>query len=88
MTEQSTDTDTDTTTLWNDLRRIADELELKIHLAGMDARDRWQALRPRLAELERTIAHTGERAGKLVTDELSAVGKALRQLRDDIAHRE
>lgn len=92
MTEPSanteTSTDTETATLWNDLRRVADELELKIHLAGMDTRDRWQALRPRLAELERTITRTGERAGKVVTEELSALGKALRQLRDDIAHRE
>ena len=70
---------------WDDVRRIADELELKIHLGAMDARDRWRALQPRLAEIEKTIARAGERAGKIIDQELSAVGAALRRLRDDLA---
>lgn len=72
---------------WDDLKRIGDELELKIRLASMDARDRWQALRPRLTALEDTIKRTGARTSKLVTDELSSLGNALRQLRDEIARR-
>lgn len=70
---------------WDDLKRIGDEIELKIRLATMDARDRWQALRPRLAALEDTIKRTGARTSKLVTQELSSLGKTLRQLRDEIA---
>ena len=69
-----------------ELRRIADELDLKIHLASMDARDRWQALKPRLADVEKTLARTGERATKVVKDEVAAIGKALHKLRDDLAH--
>lgn len=76
---------TDTAKEWDDLRRIAEELELKVRLAQMDARDRWHALQPRLAELEHTIKQAGARAGKTVTEELNALGKALRQLRDEIA---
>lgn len=76
---------TDTKKDWDDLRRMADELELKIRLARMDARDRWQALRPRLARLEDSVKRTGERASKVVTEELSSLGKALRDLRDEIA---
>ena len=68
-----------------ELRRIADELELKVHLAGMDARDRWQALKPRLTEVEKKLARTGERATKVVQDEVAAIGKALHKLRDDLA---
>ena len=68
-----------------ELRRIADELELKIHLASMDARDRWQAIKPRLADVENKLARTGERATKLVQDEVAAIGKALHKLRDDLA---
>lgn len=67
-----------------DLRRIADELALKIHLASMDAHDRWKALQPRLDKLEKTIAHTRERASKVVSEEVSALRKALRELRDDV----
>ena len=70
---------------WNDLKRIGDELELKIKLASMDARDRWQALRPRLTALEDTIKKTGARTSKLVSQELSSLGKALRELRDQIS---
>jgi uncharacterized protein YdcH (DUF465 family) len=76
---------TEKPTEWADLRRIADELELKIHLASMDAHDRWKALQPRLDTLEQTIAHTRERTSKVVTEELSAIRKALCQLRDDVA---
>jgi hypothetical protein len=67
-----------------ELRRIADELELKIHLASMDARDRWQTLKPRLAEVEKKLARAGERATNVVQDEVAAIGKALHKLRDDL----
>lgn len=72
---------------WDNLRRIADELELKIHLAGMDARDRWRALQPRLAEIEKAIARSGQRAGDAIEKELASVGAALRRLRDDLTAR-
>jgi hypothetical protein len=71
-------------TMWDDLRRAADELEVQIHLASMDTRDRWRALQPRLAELERSIALQGDRAGQAIADELSSIGVALRRLRDDV----
>jgi hypothetical protein len=70
---------------WDEVRRIADELELKIHLAGMDARDRWRDLKPRLAEIEKTIAGASKRTSDVVERELASVGAALRRLRDDIA---
>lgn len=76
---------TNATNECTELRRLADELELKIHLASMDARDRWQALKPRLAEVERQLARTGERATRVVQDEVAAIGKALHKLRDDLA---
>jgi hypothetical protein len=69
---------------WDDVRQIVDELRVKVHLAGMNARDRWHALQPRLEKLEQTIERKSERAGRVVTDELSAVGRALRELRDQI----
>jgi hypothetical protein len=68
-----------------ELRRIADELELKIHLASMDVHDRWKALKPRLAEVETKFARTGERATKVVQDEVAAIGKALQKLRAELA---
>jgi len=69
---------------WDDVRRIAEELELKMHLAGMDVRDRWNELQPRLAEVQKVIAREGERAGKLVVTQISSLGKALQELRNEI----
>jgi hypothetical protein len=69
---------------WQDVRRIVDEIELQIHLASMDARDRWRALQPQLAQLEHAIAHPGERTGEAVTHELSEIGAALAHMRDEI----
>lgn len=69
---------------WDRLRRIADEVELKIHLAGMEARDRWKTLQPRLADLEKKLTHAGERTGQVVTEELSELAEALRELREDV----
>jgi hypothetical protein len=38
-----------------DVRRLRDEVRLKLHLAGMDARDRWHALEPVLGIALRTL---------------------------------
>ncbi len=54
----------------NDLRRAADEIRVKLHLAGMDAKDAWDDLQPRLAEFERLF---DEKAGE-VGQELKALG--------------
>jgi hypothetical protein len=69
---------------WDEVRRIEDELELKIHIATMDARDRWHELKPRLVRLEQAIANKGEHAGDEITQELSELRAALRHLRDEV----
>ena len=73
--------------LWDDLRRLADEIEVKVHLAGMDARDRWRALQPRLAKMERSLDAAGKRANDAIEKELASMGTELRRLRDEIAAR-
>lgn len=75
----------ETPSLWDELRRMRDELDVKVHLAGMEARDRWAALKPQLATLEQKIMKTSDRAEAFVTEELAALGTAVRKLRDDIA---
>jgi len=71
---------------WDDLRRIADELELKLHLASMDARDRWRAIEPRLVMIEERLARTGKRVTKAIMDEVADVRAAIERLRDDVAN--
>ena len=75
---------TDKPLTWKDVRMIADELQLEAHLFGMEARDRWHQLQPRLAALEKTIAQSADRAARALSDELSELGAALRRLRDDV----
>lgn len=71
---------------WDELRRVADQLELELHLAGMEARDRWRAVKPRVEELERKIAKAGSEAGHAIAQEISALAETLRKLRDGITH--
>ena len=70
---------------WDEVRRLADELELKIHLAGMEARDRWRLLQPRLSDLEKSMTVAGKRAGAAIDREMATIGAALQQLRNDVA---
>ncbi|MCB9707023.1 MAG: hypothetical protein H6711_34600 [Myxococcales bacterium] len=43
-----------------DLRTMRDEIKLKLHLAGMDAKQAWEALEPRLGELEKQASEVSE----------------------------
>lgn len=69
---------------WDEIRRMADELELRIHLAGMDARDRWRALEPRFSRLEHQLKRSGRRARKAVARELAALRELMQGLRDEL----
>ena len=59
----------------NDLRQTADEIRVKLHLAGMDAKDAWEELEPKLAEFEKRF---DEKAGE-VGEELKALGSEIKQ---------
>jgi len=76
---------TDLTT-WDEVRRLADELEVQVHLGTMDARDRWRALQPRLHALEEKVAHP-EHVTQAVQHELAEVRAALQHLRDEVYFR-
>ncbi len=83
MTDKPTDKPDDTST-WDDIRRVADELRLKLHLAGMEAREQWDKLQPRLAEIEQSIESGASKAGTAVSEQMSSVGATLRKLLDDV----
>ena len=50
------------TSPWDDLRRLADEIEVKLHLAGMEARDKWNELKPKLSQLDKQFNDGAQRA--------------------------
>ncbi len=75
----------ESTFTWDDVRRFTDQLELKIHLAGMDARDRWEALKPKVSALEHDLTRSGKRMSDAVEHEVTRLGAMLRKLLDDVA---
>jgi len=68
----------------NELREMADEIRLKVHLASMDARSYWESVEPQLLKLERSLEEKGSDAIATVGDLFASVGAALRKLRDQL----
>ena len=59
----------------NDLKRAADEIRVKMHLAGMDAKDAWDDIQPRLEDFERRFDSKADE----VSEELKALGSDIKQ---------
>lgn len=68
----------------DEIRTIADEVRVKLHLATLEARSTWERLEPQLARLERAAEDTGRDAVGAVSRLIDDVGQALRKLRDDL----
>ncbi len=89
MVPMSTDTNPDPPpSAWDDVRRLADEVRLKLHLAGMEAKDRWGKLEPQILELEQKVK-TGVKDGSgkaadVVGEQVEAVAAGLRQFADEL----
>ncbi|MGB8328846.1 MAG: hypothetical protein WCE62_01870 [Polyangiales bacterium] len=58
-----------------DLRRAADEIRVKLHLAGMDAKDAWDEIQPRIEEFERRFDAKADQVG----EELKALGNDIKK---------
>ncbi len=58
-----------------DLKRMADEIKVKLHLAGMDAKDAWDEIQPRLEEFEKRFDAKADDVG----EELKALGGEIKQ---------
>jgi len=59
----------------DDLKRTADEIRVKLHLAGMDAKDAWDDIQPRIEDFERRFDAKAEE----VSEELKALGSDIKQ---------
>jgi len=66
----------------NDLKEIRDEIKLKLHLAGMDAKKQWQALEPRLADLERRFERGTDKVAEAAVDLIDELADAFKSFRD------
>jgi hypothetical protein len=62
------------------LGTIRDEVRVKIHLAGMEAKDQWNKLEPRLDAVERAAHDASEASRTAVTEAV----KVLKDFRDSL----
>ena len=62
------------------LKTLRDEIKVKLHLAGMDARDQWAKLEPELFKVERAAEQATDTSKKLLDEALSR----LKTLRDSL----
>ncbi|HRI11214.1 MAG TPA: hypothetical protein PKW35_25525 [Nannocystaceae bacterium] len=67
-----------------DLRTLRDEIGLKLHLAGMDARQAWEQLEPRIAELESQAQSASESAAQATDKVIAELREALGNLRKKV----
>lgn len=70
---------------WDDVRRLAEEARVKMHLAGMELKEKWKSLEPQLKEAEQKLKARGEKAGDAVTAQVSALAAGLRQFVDELS---
>lgn len=62
------------TKLLAEMQSTADEIRLKLHLAGADGRDLWRQLEPQLAQFARRV----EKASDAALDDVRKAGKDLK----------
>jgi transposase len=59
----------------DEVKKLRDELKVKVHLAGMDAKETWKKLEPRVEELQKQAVD----AGKKAADEVKASAVKLKE---------
>ena len=52
----------------DELKRLRDELRVRLHLAGLDVRDRWRELEPKLAQPEKLAHEVNETSRKRLAE--------------------
>ncbi|HRC57696.1 MAG TPA: hypothetical protein PKU97_17295 [Kofleriaceae bacterium] len=69
---------------WNDVRRLAEEVRVKVHLAGMDLKDRWKDLEPELHDFEEKVRAAGEKAEATLSAQAEAIGAGVRKFAQEL----
>jgi transcriptional regulator of NAD metabolism len=67
-----------------EVRRMRDEVRVKIHLAGMDAKAALGQLEHRLVEIERSMTVVGRGAAAEIVEALERLNAPFRRLRDSV----
>jgi hypothetical protein len=62
------------------LKTLRDEIKVKLHLGGMEAKDQWTKLEPELWKVERAAQQTTESSKRLLDEAI----QKLKSLRDSL----
>ncbi len=57
------------------MRTLSDEIRVRLHLAGMDAKDEWVKLEPKIVEIERVAMEFTETTRAAVADAVKRLTK-------------
>lgn len=68
----------------HELEQMRDEIRVKVHLAGMNAKDVWRDLEPKIDKLERDAAAEGENIADATLTFAKNLRDAVRKLRDSL----
>ena len=71
-----------------ELKKIRDEIRVKLHLAGMEVKERWKQLEPRLEEIERKVEAGGEEIIGTTTKLFEEVGRAFREFGERLVRKD
>jgi hypothetical protein len=63
-----------------ELKKMRDEIRVKLHLAGMEVKERWKQLEPKLEEIERKVEAGSEDILGATTKLFEDVGRAFREI--------
>ncbi len=69
-----------------ELRTLRDEVRVKLHLAGMEAKNRWTELEPTIHDAESKARELGEKARTSVAEAVKAVRVFATSLANQVSH--
>jgi hypothetical protein len=67
-----------------EIRRLADEARLKMHLAGMELKEKWKTLEPELIKVENDLVAVGEKVEAKISPQLDSLAAGLRKFVADL----
>jgi hypothetical protein len=73
---------TENENVFQSIRRVADEIRVRIHLAGMEAREAWAGLEPKVKQLEHLFDGATRTSSSEVNALATTVQTELRHLRE------
>lgn len=73
-------------TVINSIAQLRDEIRLKVHLASLDAKEKWQALEEQVQSLEHRVANDGGSLVDATANLARDLKQSLESFRERLSH--